>query len=126
MEGEGLRLSPVFRFDFSSPLHLSLLVDIFFLPAPTNLCFPPPPSRSPSLPLSLPLPQMVNLYGLLVKSTSPDGIHLETGLHTPRPPLYLLILLSWFITIIIMKQNHELPPGLSQTSSTQTFVFMCG
>lgn len=43
------------------------------LPAPQRL-FPPP-----FLPHCLALSQMVNLYGLLVKSTSPDVFHLETG-----------------------------------------------
>ena len=58
------------------------------LPAP-NVSLPPslPPSLRPSLALS----QMVNLNGLLVKSTSTDGFHLETGpldppLQFPPPP----------------------------------------
>lgn len=37
------------------------------------------PSLPPFLPYCLTLSQMVNLYGLLVKSTSPDVFHLETG-----------------------------------------------
>lgn len=62
-----------------------------------------PPTSFPSLPppfipYCLTLSQMVNLYGLLVKSTSPDVFHLETGLEDPPlqfpppppPPLYPL------------------------------------
>lgn len=46
------------------------------LPAPN---VSPPPSLLRSLLRSLALSQMVNLNGLLVKSTSTDGFHLETG-----------------------------------------------
>lgn len=48
--------------------------------------FTSPQRLLPSLCSCFALSQMVNLNGLLVKSTSTDGFHLETGLLDPPPP----------------------------------------
>lgn len=63
----------------------ALFAAIISCPAPLTSACPPIPFP---LPRRTAFSQMVNLNGLLVKSASTDGFHLQTGL--PDPPLQFL------------------------------------
>lgn len=79
-----------------------------FYQPPTSFALPPFLLRSPAL------SQMVNLNGLLVKSTSTDGFHLETGLldpplqfPPPPPPPHPLLCLPLFFPTQVLKAGEQ-------------------
>lgn len=123
---------PTLRGLFSPPL-LFLCDRIFshvsfadFYQPPTSFALPP------SLLRSLALSQMVNLYGLLVKSTSPDGFHLETGpqdpplqFPPPPPPHPLPRLTPSFLIQVLKGEKQVLGCGLCAVQALMSLILIC-